>query len=84
MRNALENFEGSISVGGQKITNLRYADDVVPIAGRLEELQDLVNRVKLESEKVGLFLNTKKTKVMKVQRNPTDSGIVTKFDILEQ
>ena len=39
-------------------------------------LQDLVNRVKLESEKVGLFLNTKKTTVMKVQRNPTDSGIV--------
>ena len=26
------------------------------IAGSLEELQDLVNRVKLESEKVGLFL----------------------------
>ena len=76
MRNALENFEGSITVGGHKITNLRYADDVVLIAGSLEELQDLVNRVKLESEKVGLFLNTKKTKVMKVQRNPTGSGIV--------
>ena len=67
MRNALENFEGSISVGGHKITNLRYADDVILIAGSLEELQDLVNRVKLESEKVGLFLNTKKTKVMKAQ-----------------
>ena len=76
MRNALENFEGSISVGGHKITNLRYADDVVLLAGSLKELQDLVNRVKLEIEKVGLFLNTKKTKVMKVQRNPTDSGIV--------
>ena len=84
MRNALEKFEGSISVGGQKITNRRYADDVVPSAGSLEELQDLVNRVKLESEKVGLFLNRKKTKVMKVQRNQTDSGSVTKFDILEQ
>ena len=47
MRNALENFEGSISVGGHKITNLRYADDVVLIAGSLEELQDLVSRVKL-------------------------------------
>ena len=88
MRNALENFEGSISIGGHKIANLRYADDVVLIAGSLKELQDLVNRVKLESEKVGLFLNTKKTKVMKVQRNPTDSGIVidgetvTKFKYL--
>ena len=76
MRNALENFEGSITVGGHKITKLRYADDVVLIAGSIEELQELVERVKLESEKVGLFLNTKKTKVMKVQQNPSDSGIV--------
>ena len=76
MRDALEHFGGSITVGGHKITNLRYADDVVLIAGSLEELQDFVNRVKLESEKFGLFLNTKKTKVMKVQRNPTDNGIV--------
>ena len=76
MRNALENFEGSITVGGHKITKLRYADDVVLIAGSIEELQDLVERVKLESEKVGLFLNTQKTKVMKVQQNPSDGGIV--------
>ena len=76
MRNALENLEGSITVGGHKITNLRYADDVVLLAGSLEELQDLVNRVKLESEKVGLFPNTRKTKVMKVQQNLSDGCIV--------
>ena len=78
MRNALKNFKGSITVGGHKISNLRYADDVVLIAGSLDELQDLVDRVKLESgsEKVGLFLNTKKIKVIKFQRNPTDCGNV--------
>ena len=76
MRNTFENFKVSDCAGGHKVTNLRYADDVVLIAGSLEELQDLVSRVKLENEKVGLVLNTKKTKVMKVQRNPTDSGIV--------
>ena len=38
LRNALENFEGSITVGGHKMTNLRYADDVVLIVGSLEEL----------------------------------------------
>ena len=66
MRNALENFEGNITVESHKITNLRYADDVVLIAGSLEELQDLVDRVRLESEKVGLFLNTRKQKLRKL------------------
>ena len=76
MKNALKKFEGSIRIRSHKIALLRYVDDVVLIAGSLEELQDFVNRVKRESEKVGLFLNTKKKKVTKVQRNPRDSGIV--------
>ena len=42
-----------------------YVNDVLLIAGSLEELQNLVDRVKLESEKVGLFLNKKKTNVTK-------------------
>ena len=75
MRNALEDFEGSITVVGCTVTNLRYADDVVLIAGSLDELQNLVNRVKLESEKAGLFLNIKKTKVMRIQSTPTENGI---------
>ena len=74
MRNALENFEGSISIEGHKITNLRYADDVVLISGSLEELQILLKKVKTESEKAGLFLGIRKTKVMKIQRNPTENG----------
>lgn len=48
------------------VTNLWYADDVVLIAGTMEELQHLVDRVKTSSEKVGLSLNVKKTKVTKV------------------
>ena len=32
MRNALEDFTGSVSVGGKKITNLRCADDVQVLA----------------------------------------------------
>ena len=68
MRNALEDYEGGITVGGQKITNLRYADDVVLITGSMEDLQTLVSKVKAESEKVGLYQNAKKTKVMKCQK----------------
>ena len=68
MRNALEDFTGSVSVGGKKITNLRYADDVVLIAGSMNELQELVNRVRVASFQFGLALNASKTKVIKICR----------------
>ena len=38
MRNALDDFVGSVKVGGRTIFNLRYADDFVLIAGSMEEL----------------------------------------------
>ena len=37
MINALEHFTGGVRIGGGVITNLRYADDVVLIAGGIEE-----------------------------------------------
>ncbi|XP_047481682.1 uncharacterized protein LOC125034084 [Penaeus chinensis] len=60
------------SVSGHQITNLRYADDAVLIAGSMEELQDLVDRVRQESEKSGFLLNAKKTKGMKIRRKITE------------
>ena len=68
MRNALEDFTGGVRIGGRVITNLRYADDVVLIAGGMEELQELVNRVSKASFQFGLALNLSKTKVMKICR----------------
>ena len=70
MREAHENFEGTIKIGGRTVNNWRYADDVVLIAWSLQELQELVNRAVSKSEKAGLFLNVDKTKVVKIQ---TDS-----------
>ena len=32
MREALEDWDGGISIGGRRITNLRYADDTTLIA----------------------------------------------------
>ena len=32
MREALEDWDGGISIGGRRITNLRYADDTILIA----------------------------------------------------
>ena len=44
--------------------NLRYADDTTVMAVSEEELTSLLARVKEESEKAGLKLNIKKTKIM--------------------
>ena len=50
-------------LGGISINNLRYADDTL-MAKSKEELKSLLMRLKEESEKVGLKLNIKKTKIM--------------------
>ena len=46
------------------INNLSYADDITIMAESKEELKSLLMKVKEESEKVGLKLNIKKTKVL--------------------
>ena len=46
-----------------EISNLRYADNTTLMA-ESEELESLLMKVKEKSEKVGLKLNTQKTKIM--------------------
>ena len=48
----------------RNINNLSHADDTTLIAEREEELKSLLMKVKEESEKAGLKLNTQKTKIM--------------------
>ena len=65
MRNAgLEETQGGIKIAGRNINNLRYADDTILVAESEEELKSLLMKVKEESEKVGLKLNTQKTKII--------------------
>ena len=62
MRNAgLDEEQGGIKIDGRKI---RYADDTTLMSESEKELKSLLMKVKLESEKVGLKLNTQKTKIM--------------------
>ena len=65
MRNAgLEETQAGIKIAGRNINNLRYADDATLMAESEEELKSFFVKVKEESEKVGLKLNIKKTKIM--------------------
>ena len=49
---------------GRNINNLRYADDTTLLAESIEELKNLLMKVKEESEKAGLKLSIQKTKIM--------------------
>ena len=65
MRNVrLEETQDGIKIAGRNISNLRYADDTTLLAESEEELESLLMKVKVESEKVGLKLNIQKTKIM--------------------
>ena len=65
MRNAgLEEAQAGIKIPRRNINNLRYEDDTTLIAESEEELKSLLMKVKVESEKVGLKLNIRKTKIM--------------------
>ena len=64
IREALEDLDGGISIGSRRITNLRYADDTTLIVETKNDLIAIMERVKLASEKAGLYLNVVKTKVM--------------------
>ena len=65
MRNTgLDEAHPRIKIAGRNINNLRYADDATLMGESEEELKSLLMKVKEESEKVGLKLNIKKTKIM--------------------
>ena len=65
MQNAgLDEAQAGIKIARRNIHNLRYADDTTLMAEREEEQKSLLMKVKEESEKAGLKLNTQKTKIM--------------------
>ena len=65
MQNAgLDEAQAGIKIAGRNINNLRYADYTTLMAESKEELNNLLMKVKEESEKVGLKLNIQKTKIM--------------------
>ena len=74
MSNAgLDETLAGIKIAGINTNNLRYADDTTLMV-KNEELKSILMKVKEESEKVGLKLNIKKTKIMA-------SGPITSWQI---
>ena len=75
MQNArLDETQAGIRIAGRNISNLRYTDDTTLMTENKEEFKSLLMKVKEESEKVGLKLSIKKTKIMA-------SGPITSWQI---
>ena len=70
----LEETQAGIKIAGRNSNNLRYADDTTVMAESKEELQSLLMKLKVESEKDGLKLNIQKTNIMA-------SGPITSWEI---
>ena len=65
MRNAgLDESQTGIKIARRSINNFRYVNDTTLMGESEEELKSLLMRVKEESEKAGLKLNIKNTKIM--------------------
>ena len=84
----MDEAQTGIKTAGRNINNLRYADDSTLMAESKEKLKSLLLKVKEESEKTGLKLNTQKTKIMAsgpITLLQTDEGTietVTDFIVL--
>ena len=64
MRNArLDEAQAGIKVTRRNINNLRYANDTT-LKAESKEVNSLLMKVKVESERVGLKLSIQKTKIM--------------------
>ena len=70
----LEEAQAGIKIAWKNINNIIYTDDTTLMVKNEEELKNLLMKVKVESEKVGLKLNIQKTKIMA-------SGPITSWQI---
>ena len=73
----MDEAQAGIKIAGRNINNLRYADDITLMAESEKELKSLLMKVKEESEKAGLKLSIRKTKIMA-------SGLITPLQIEKQ
>ena len=60
----LDEAQAGIKIGRRNINNLKYAYDTTLMAESEEELKSFLMKVKEESEKAGLKLNSQKTKII--------------------
>ncbi len=69
-KSCLEDSDIGVKIGGRNTNNLCYADDTILLEETEDDLKHLIKTiVERESEKMGLQLNIKKTKIMSTARH---------------
>ena len=58
------NIEAGININGVRLSNLRFADDIILFAESEEKLKDMLEDLNNEGKRDGMKLNKKKTKIM--------------------
>ncbi|CAH2265133.1 jg9285 [Pararge aegeria aegeria] len=79
MRRTLETWKDGIVIGGQRISNLRYADDTTLFATSIRHMEDFLQKMEDVSLEFGLKINRSKTKVMIVDRMNNNLPEVSKI-----
>ncbi|XP_014780677.1 uncharacterized protein LOC106876585 [Octopus bimaculoides] len=74
---AVKNYDGGVQIGGERLCNLRYAEDTTLISNSKDQLLQLIRQVKDISAQSDLFLNVEKTKILVVDKYSTDQGDFT-------
>ena len=75
MADALEDHEGTVSIGGRTMTNLRFADSIDGLAGQEQELVKLVNHLEEASTAYGMQISAEKTQLMTNNTNSINTDI---------
>ena len=84
MCEALDDHEGSVSIGGRLITNFRFADDIVVNAEEEEKAGILIDRLDRTTTRYKMEIGPDKTKVMTNNPNGFQREIKIKGQRLEE
>src|SRR6218665_1890191 len=68
VREAVEDLEEGIKVGGRWIKALMFADDQAMVAKSQKSLKTIMDRLDRASKEYGMKINIKKTKVLKISK----------------
>ena len=80
---ALQDTFCSLKIGGKAYPELRYADDTVLMSTTPEGLEKMIKATKKHSENQNLYLNAKKTKIMKTDKSKKEPYITIDNEAIE-
>ena len=75
MEDALEGHEGTVIIGGRTVVHLQFVDDINGLAGKEEELVNLVEHLGSTSTAYGMQISAEKTKLMTNNTNGNSTDI---------